>query len=37
MEARSLNKRAHNKHGIGAVPFKAPLKLSDIALTDTEK
>jgi len=35
MEAKSLNKRAHTKYGIGATPFTAPLKLADIALTDT--
>ncbi len=35
MEAKSLNKRANTKHGIGAAPFTSPLKLADIALTDT--
>lgn len=35
MEAKSLNKRAHTKHGIGAAPFTTPLKLAEIDLTDT--
>lgn len=35
MEEKSLNKWAHAKHGIGATPFKTPLKLVDIDLTDT--
>jgi len=35
MDVKALNKRAHNKHGIGTVPFSAPLKLSNISLSDT--
>lgn len=35
MEAKSLNKRAYSKHGIGTSPFTIPLKLADISLTDT--
>jgi len=35
MEVKSLNKRAFSKHGIGAAPFTSPLKLADIASTDT--
>jgi len=34
MDAKALNKRAYNKHGIGIVPFTTGLRLSDIALTD---
>ncbi len=36
MDAKALNKRAHNKYKIGATPFTTALKLADIAETDIE-
>lgn len=37
LDIKALNKRAHRKHGIGAVPFTESLILANIVHTDIEK